>query len=307
MGTVDWLLFVSLGLIWGSSFLWIKIAVGEIGPFAVVGWRLLFGIVGLAVVTVTRRAKLPTGWSLWRNLAILGAINTALPFVLITWGERSIDSAVASVLNSTVPLFTMVLAHFSLVDDRITIRKAAGLIVGFGGVLLLMSRDLSRSSFTGALWGQLAVLVAAFSYANGGVFARRMMRRVPALTQAFIPMIAADIMVWPFALGLRNQPLLPSTGRTWIALVWLGLLGSCTAYLLYFSLLHRIGPTRATMVTYLVAVVGVGLGVVFLNEQLDARLALGSLMVVAGVAIVNIQRESRASASTERGKTNRQL
>lgn len=293
MGLTDWLLFTSLGLIWGSSFMWIKIALADIGPFAVVGWRLLFGVVGLVVVAVIRRQRMPAGSTLWRNLAFLGLINTAIPFFLITWGELSIDSAVASVLNSTVPLFTLVLAHYFLEDDRITLQRAVGLIVGFGGVLVLMSRDLGQGAIAGALWGQLAVLMAAFSYANAAVFARHTMREVPALIQAFIPMVVADLLVWPFAFGLEAQSIVPSLGLTWISLLWLGLLGSCVAYLLYFSLLHRIGPTRASMVTYLLAVVGVVLGVVFLQERLDARLAAGTVMVVAGIAVVNVQRAKR--------------
>lgn len=294
MGLVDWVLFTALGLVWGSSFMWIKIALADIGPFAVVGWRLFFGVLGLVVVMLLRRQKLPAGGSLWRNLVILGVINTAIPFVLITWGELSIDSAVASVLNSTVPLFTLVIAHYFLADDRITLQKSLGLIVGFGGVLVLMSRDLGESAFSGAVWGQVAVLLAAFSYANAAVFARRTMREVPALIQAFIPIVIADLLVWPFAFGLESRSIVPTLGLTWAALLWLGLLGSCVAYLLYFSLLHRIGPTRASMVTYMLAVVGVILGVVFLDERLDARLAMGTVMVVAGIAVVNVQRGRRA-------------
>ncbi|HEX9795785.1 MAG TPA: DMT family transporter [Anaerolineales bacterium] len=282
----EWGLFLGLGLLWGSSFMWIKIAVAELGPFAVVGWRLLFGVAGMLLVILFRRPPWPRQLRDYRNLIFLGLINTALPFVLITWGEQTVDSAVASVLNSTVPLFTLVIAHFALADDRMTSQRVIGLSLGFIGVLVLMSRDL-LSGQSGGLLGQLAVLVAALSYACAAVFARRTMRQVDSFIQSFVPMLAADALVWAIAFPREAGNLVPSLPITWLAIAWLGLLGSCLAYLLYFILLHRVGPTRTTMVTYMFPVVGVGLGVVFLSEQLDWRLAVGAVAVVLGMALVN--------------------
>lgn len=286
MAPANWALFLLLSALWGSSFLWIKIAVSEIGPLALVGWRLLFGSLGMIAVMVVHRYRWPERRRTWVNLILLGVINTGLPFVLISWGEQTVDSAVASVLNSTVPLFTLLIAHLFLVDDRINASKVFGLSMGFGGVVLLMSRDFS-GELTSGLLGQLAILLAAVAYAIGGVFARRTMREVDPYIQAFIPMAAADLMVWSLAIPLEQRPVLPRLPITWVALIWLGLLGSCFAYIIYFQLLHRIGPTRATMVTYLVALIGVVLGVVFLNETFDWRLAVGGAMVIAGIAVVN--------------------
>src|SRR3989304_6711596 len=155
----EWVVFFALGLIWGSSFLWIKIAVQEVDPFTLVSWRLLFGTLGMVAVIVWKRPSFPPQRSIWLALAVLGIINTALPFVLISWGEKSIDSAVASVLNSTVPLFTLVIAHLFLHDEPITARKSVGLLIGFAGVLVLMARDLGIGSLRAAVAGQAAELL----------------------------------------------------------------------------------------------------------------------------------------------------
>ena len=283
----DWTLFWALGLIWGSSFLWIKIAVQEVDPFTLVGWRLLFGTLGMVVVILLRRPALPKAGKTWLFLAALGILNTALPFVLISWGEKSIDSAVASVLNSTVPLFTLVIAHLFLHDEPITARKAVGLLIGFGGVLALMARDLEPGSLRVGILGQAAVLVAAVSYASASVFARRTMREISPLVQAFVPMAFADAIVWTAATQVGNPGRLPAIPITWVALLWLGLLGSCVAYLLYYNLLHSVGATRAVMVTYVFPVVGVALGVVFLGELADWHLLVGAALVVASIVVVN--------------------
>jgi drug/metabolite transporter (DMT)-like permease len=286
MSPADWGLFLLLSTLWGSSFLWIKIAVSEIGPLALVGWRLLFGSLGMVAVLFFRKSHWPRKAITWRNLVLLGVINTAIPFVLISWGEQTVDSAVASVLNSTVPLFTLVIAHLFLEDERINTTKVVGLSMAFGGVVLLMSRDFS-GDLTLGLMGQFAILLAALAYAIGGVFTRRNLSKVDPFMQAFLPMAAADVLVWSVALPLEARPTVPQLPLTWLALVWLGVLGTAFAYIIYFQLIHRIGATRSTMVTYLVALIGVVLGVVFLNETLDWRLAVGAASVIGGIAVVN--------------------
>jgi drug/metabolite transporter (DMT)-like permease len=297
----DWVRFWALGLIWGSSFLWIKIAVEDVGPFTLVAWRLLIGVAGLGLVVLLRRPSFPRERRVYGMLALLGLINTALPFVLISWGEQTIDSAVASILNGTVPLFAMVIAHFTLADDRITSARVAGLILGFAGVVVLMSGELAPGEFARGGLGQLAVLLAAILYAFSGVFARKNLHGLSPVVQAFVPLIVADLFIWTGAVALEAPDLVATTPLTWLALLWLGLLGSCVAYLLYFSLLHSVGPTRATMVTYVFPVVGLVLGIVFLQEPLTPSLLIGAVMVVAGILVVNgstLLRSLRSRAET---------
>ena len=300
MKRTEWSAFLLLGLIWGSSFLWIKIAVREIGPFTLVAFRLLFGLIGLLAIMRLQRQTFPRDRRILLAFLFLGVFNTALPFVLISWGETSIDSALASILNGTMPLFTIVIAHFWLHDERITLTRLGGLIVGFVGVVVLVSRNAGSGGVTGNnMLGQLAVLAAAASYATAATFTRKHLRGQRPLVQATMVVMIADALIW-LLVPVADRPLrLPTLPLTWLALAWLGLLGSCLAYLLYFYLINAWGATRAALVTYVFPVVGVILGIVLLQETADWRLIAGSLLVVSGIAIVNFKpRLKRASAAT---------
>lgn len=282
----DLLAFIGLSLAWGSSFYWIKIAVGEVGPFVLVAFRLLFGILGLTVVLFFNRPIAPLDRRTWQNLLILGITNTALPFVLISWAEQHIDSAVASILNSSVPLFTMVIAHFALNDDRMTPRRVLGLLVGFAGVVVLTVRDIGGDVRLNLL-AQGAMILAVLFYAGSSVMARRNTKGIQPAVQALIPLLSAEAFITTGALLVESPVQFPALPMTWIALIWLGLIGSCLAYLFYFYLLHSIGPTRATMVTYTFPVVGVALGVGFLGETLDVYLVTGAVLILGSLLIVN--------------------
>ena len=297
----DWLRFGLLALIWGSSFLWIKIAVGEIGPFTLVAYRLLFGAIGLIAIVAVKRPPVPRDRQTWLTLIILGFTNTAIPFVLIAWGETRIDSGVASILNGTVPFWTLLIAHFLLHDERMTWTRFAGLLAGFGGVVALMSRDMGPTGFDAGILGQLAVLAAAVCYAGSSVFARRNLGTVAPMVQALVIVGVADLALWASVPLAESPVLIPKDPMTWLAIAWLGLLGSCFAYLIYFGLIQRAGPTRTVMVTYVMPIVGVLLGVTFLNEPLDWKLGLGTILVASGVWAVNRRPHRAAPASVPEG------
>jgi len=282
----DWLAFVALSLAWGSSFFWIKIAIEEMGPITLVAWRVLFGILGLLVVVGIRRPEWPKRRELWFALLLLGLTNTAVPFVLISWAEVHIDSAVASILNGSLPLFTTVIAHFALTDDRLNRQRIIGLLVGFLGIVVLVQRDLG-AGLDFNIVAQGAMILAVIFYAISAVYARRNTKEVNPIIHALVPLFSADILLWAIAPSVESPLVLPSLPLTWLAIVWLGVIGSCIAYLLYFYLLHSVGPTRASMVTYTFPLVGVTLGVGFLNERLDYSLVLGAALVIASLLIVN--------------------
>jgi drug/metabolite transporter (DMT)-like permease len=294
----EWTAFVLLGLIWGSSFLWIKIGVREIGPLTLVAFRLLFGLLGLLVVVRLRRQPFPRSRHVLLAYLFMGIFNTALPFTLISWGETHIDSAMASILNGTVPLFTIVIAHFWLHDEKITLPRVAGLVVGFAGVVVLVGPNLRLAPMRGNLWGQLAVLLAAGSYALAATFSRKHLRGQPPLMQATMVVFIADMLMGTAALSVERPFHIPALPLTWIALAWLGLLGSCLAYLLYFYLINTWGPTRASLVSYIFPVVGLLLGVIFLSETAGWRLMVGSSLVVAGIVIVNLKLRLKAARIT---------
>jgi drug/metabolite transporter (DMT)-like permease len=282
----DWLAFLALGAIWGSSFLWIKIAVQEIGPFTLVAFRLLFGLLGLSVVAAYTRPEFPKQRRMWLILTLIGFTNNALPYVMISWGEQYIDSGVAAILNSTTPLFAMIFAHLYLRDDRLTLPRLVGILAGFAGIVILVSRDL-LSGVRINLLAQLAVLLASVLYAGTSVFARKTTRGVSQVPLALIPLIGADLLLWGITPIVESPFTLPTLPITWLAIVWLGLLGTCVAFLLYYYLLHSVGPTRTTLVTYVFPLVGVILGVVFLNELLDWHLLVGSILIVGSILVVN--------------------
>ncbi|QYK51919.1 MAG: DMT family transporter [Anaerolineales bacterium] len=286
MKSKDWLIFIGLALVWGSSFFWIKIALEEVGPFLLVAMRVMFGLLGLLVVYSLRRPEWPKDKTLLRNLLILGFTNTAFPFVLISWAELHIDSAVASILNSSVPLFTTIIAHIALTDDKMSVRRVLGLLVGFAGVALLVLRDIEGDVRLNLL-AQGAMILAVLFYAGSAVFARSKTKGAPQVVQAMVPLISATAFMWAATFAVEGPVRLPSLPSTWVALLWLGLAGSCAAYLFYYYLIHSVGPTRTTMVTYTFPVVGVTLGVLFLGEALDWHLIAGGVLILVSLLIVN--------------------
>jgi len=282
----DVIVFAGLSLAWGSSFFWIKIALEEIKPFLLVAFRLLFGIVGLAIYASIVRPTWPREGRVWVNLFILGMINTALPFTLISWGEQSIDSGIASILNASVPMFTAVIAHMMLKDDKLSLVRGVGILLGFAGVLLVISRG-SAEQVESNLLGQAAVLLAAISYAAAAVFSRSKAKKIPPLVQSLGTLVMADSVLW-MGVGMVESPVrLPELPLTWGALLWLGLIGSFVAYLFYYYLIQSIGPTRASMVTFMFPVVALFLGIVFLGEVLDWQLVAGGGLVISSLLIVN--------------------
>jgi drug/metabolite transporter (DMT)-like permease len=282
-----WFVFILLGSIWSSSFLWIKIAVTEVGPITLVAFRVLFGLLFALIVIFFQRTKLPRTFEEWFPILLLGISNVAIPFFLISWGEQSIDSAVAAILDSTVPLFTIIIAHLALHDDKMTVPKVLGLLTGFAGVVLLMSKDIGASP--GPLLGQAAVVLACVFYAGSTVFARKFTENTSSILRSAGPLISSTAVMW-LATSFIERPIkIPQLPITWIALLWLGVLGSGFAFILNYYLIHEIGPTRTTMVTYLFPLGGVILGVVFLGEHLSWQLLAGAALVIASLAVANWQ------------------
>ncbi|NUQ39402.1 MAG: DMT family transporter [Caldilineales bacterium] len=287
MSKKDTLLFLLLSAIWGSSFMFIKLGLeGGFSPMALVSLRLLFGALLMAGIALRRGHRLPTEGRVLAGIAFLGFINNVVPFSLITWSEQHIDSSLAAILNSTVPLFAVILSHFALADESFTWRRVLGVLLGFGGVLVLFAPGLVASAGSAALWGQLAVIVASAGYAIGSVFARKRLQRVPAPVLTTVQLGFA--LLWTLPLTALERPwTLELTGMAWFAALWLGLLGTGMAYLLFFILLRSIGATPTTMVTYVIPLFAVIFGVLFLREQVQWQHLLALILIIGGVAMVN--------------------
>jgi drug/metabolite transporter (DMT)-like permease len=303
---IDWLLFVLLGFFWGSSYLFIKIGVDAgLSPFTLITLRLFIGFLLLATVVTIAREPLPRDRRTYGHLIVMGAVNIAIPFSLITWAELTVDSALAAILTSPVPLFVIVIAAIFLRDERITINRLAGLVVGFVGVAILVGFDPAAVA-GGNLAGEIALVGATVSYACGAVYARRNIHGLRPMIPATFQVFFALVMVATLAL-ITERPLevIPRMSTDAIvAVVWLGLLGSGLAYLVFFRLLGAWGATRTSMVAYLLPIVGITLGWLVLHEPIDARLIIGTALVIGGVALVNSRYGTRplfarGSASVE--------
>ncbi|HMR99439.1 MAG TPA: DMT family transporter [Anaerolineales bacterium] len=281
-----WLVFITLGVIWSSSFLWIKIGVQDIGPMALTAFRMLFGALTAVAIGIYQKVEWPRDLRTWIIFGILGPASLAIPVFLISWGEQTIDSAVASILNATVPLFTVFIAHFVLQDDKMTMQKVLGLLIGFAGTILLLSEDLTVGAKSSVI-GQAAVILASIFYAGSAVYGRKYTQHVEGTTRGAMFLITSAIFMWIVG-PLAEKPFeFPSLPITWIAILWLGILGSGLAVIMLWYLIHEIGPTRTSLVTYLFPVGGLILGVIFLNEHLSWQLLAGSVLIIFSLVVVN--------------------
>jgi len=296
-----WAMFGLLGVIWGASFLRIKIAVvpdgavaaqvGLFDPLSFATVRMLLAALGFVVLLFLTRRRVPTDGRTLACLALSGVLNNAIPYVLIPWGERSIDSGLASVLNATVPLFSLVIAHLALHDDKITLGKIIGLITGFAGVLLLATRT-TDPTHPNPFIGQLAVIGAALSYAVAAVFMRRTLRHLEPITTAGLSVMAGTVLMLIFSLiVVRPLPnFLAIQPGAWEAMLVLGVVNTFIAYILYFTLIAEWGPSRTTFVTYVTPPLAVVLGAIFNTEPIDWKLLVSTALIMGGVASANLWR-----------------
>jgi drug/metabolite transporter (DMT)-like permease len=282
----DWLVFFGLGFCWGSSYLFIKIGVGSIPPLTLIAGRLGIGALLLAIVVWRSRVALPRDRRTYGHLLAMAVLNIVIPFTLITWAEQAAPSALASILNGTVPLFTIVFAALFLHDEPITVNRVVGLLVGFAGVFVLTGRSLGDPS-SGSIAGEVALVLSAVSYGAGNVYARRNVRSLAPVHQAFFQVAIAFAIVVALAAVVDRPWTVQPAPDALFAVVWLGVLGSGFAYLFFFRLLSRWGSTRSSLVAYLLPVVGIVLGALVLREAVDARVLAGTALVIGGVALVN--------------------
>lgn len=293
MSAQDWSLLAFLALLWGASFTAIQLAVAELPPLTVVFVRVWLASLGLFLFMKIRGIPLPgageaDGRRKWRGLAVLGLINNVIPFSLIVWSQTQIPSGVASILNATMPLFTVFVAHFFTADEKLTSRRLGGVVIGFFGVASIIGPE-TLSGFTGTLAGQVAMLGAALSYACGVVIGRRFaVFGMKPVQIAFGQVTMAGILLAPVVFFV-DQPLsLPVPSLTaWGALLSLSLASTALAYLIYFRLIAEAGATNASLVTLLVPVVATSLGILFLGESLKASHGVGLMLIALGLMVLD--------------------
>lgn len=282
---LDLFLLLVLGAVWGSSYLFIKVGVAEVPPLTFVTARLVLGAVIMWGLLRVLGYPVSRDRALWAAYAVMGLISGALPYSLITWGEKYISSGLAAMLQSTTPVFTVILAHFFVHDERMTPARILGVITGFVGVGILMIPDLRRG-LQANLLGQLAVVASSVCYAAATIFARNRLRGQPALVSTMGQLTTGAIFMLPLALLVERpfdlSPSLAAVGS------WLGLtlLGTIVAYVIYYTLIERASATFVSTVTYIVPVNGLLLGALVLGEPLNLTLLLSLGFILAGVLLV---------------------
>jgi drug/metabolite transporter (DMT)-like permease len=306
--------FLGLALAWGSSFVFIKTALTDgMPPLTMVAWRLGIATAFLLLLLRLTGGSLPRDRDALRRAGTLALLNVAIPFAFIAWGVQHIPSAVGAMFNGTVPLFSIVLAALLLPDEPITVGRLGGLLLGFGGAALLAAPHLGAGGSEDAtlqLLGELAVMIASIGYASGYVYARKHVTGKPLISVpgggmrdgtpleiAAIQSVLALPMIAVLAIVLEHPDggilALPPTPAAWGSVLWLGVIGSGVAYLFFFRVVRAWGAMRASLVTYLIPVVGIVMGVVFLGEALLPVEIAGAALIISGVALANVARGGR--------------
>jgi len=282
----DWLLFGLMSVFWGTSYLFIKIGLETLAPFTLIAGRLFLGAIVLGIALWLSKAALPRDRATYGNLVVMAIVNIVVPFSLITWGEESIDSSLAAILQATTPLFTLVVAALAIDEEAITLNRLVGLIIGFGGVVVLFSSGLGGGG-SGQLTGMIAIVLSSISYACGAVFVRIRMKGQPPTVPAFFQVGIAFLIISVLAILLDPPIALPPEGRSVFAVVWLGVFGSSLAYLIFFRLVHTMGPTRISLIAYVMPIVAIVAGMLVLNEVLEPQTIVGTAIILSGVGLAN--------------------
>lgn len=273
MSQRGWILFLALGVLWGMPYLLIRIAVADLDPVIVAGWRTLIGALLLLPVALHRKALAPA-FAHWKWLLAFTLIEISLPWWLLAHAERRLNSSTAGLLIAIVPLFAALIVT-KLGHERLEPRRIVGLVVGFAGVALLVGLDIQFSDF--AAVG--ATIIVSLCYAIGPIIIDRKLRDVPAIGVITASLIVATLIYLPFMPFLWPERI-PADAAA--SVVGLGVLCTAAAFMVFFALIAEVGPARATVITYVNPAVAIVLGALVLSEPLTIGMAIGFPLVIVG-------------------------
>ncbi len=287
MGARTWLMLLTLSVLWGGSFFFVAVVVSDLPPLTIVTLRVGLAAVALWAFALTIGLRPPRAPGVWIALFAMGVLNNVIPFSLIVWGQTHIASGLASILNATTPLFTVIVAGSLLPDERATPMKVLGVIVGFGGIVVMFGSSALRAE--GNALAQLAVLGAALSYALAGVFGRRFKRkRVHPIATAAGQVTASCAILAPCAFYYDGPLDFAVLGLdAWASVVGLAVLSTAAAYVLYFKILETAGATNLLLVTLLIPVTAIVLGSFVLGETLELVHFVGMGIIAFGLSIID--------------------
>lgn len=295
--TTELALLLALATLWGASYTFIKIGVETIPPITLIAVRtLIAGLILLAILR-WRGLKLPVDAGMWGKFLFQACLNSAIPFTLIAWAERSIDAGLAAILNSMTPIFAFLLTVLITRHEQVTARKLFGVTAGLAGVCLIIGVQ-ALNGLGDQLWAQLAVVAATVCYAGAAIFGKNFKGLDPMMPAAG-SLISGAIILIPLSLVVdRPWTLGPSTDSM-LALLGLSVFSTALAFAIYFRLIHTLGSVGATAQAYLRVPIGVAIGVVFLGETVTTTAGIGLACVIAGVIAMTLpggKREMKAAA-----------
>lgn len=289
-----WAGILALSLIWGFSFLAMRIALDEIGPFNVVAHRVTWAMLALWTYVFARRMPIPRGAGIWGAFFVMGLLNNAIPFGLIAWGQQHIETGLASILNASTAVWGVFVAAMMLPDEALTPRKVIGTIVGFLGVALAIGlsafRDLDLRSA-----GQLAIITSSLSYAFAGVWARKKLRGLRPEVAAAGMLTGSTLIMLPMAFWVEGTFALELSLRAWTAVLYVSLVASALAYLLYYQVLPIAGSANVMLCTLLLVPVAIIAGALVLGEALAPQAYWGFALLACGLIILDGRLWSRVA------------
>jgi len=288
MTSYEWLLLTILSIVWGGSFFFIGVAVDALPPLTIVALRVSLATFALIGVVYLSGLRMPTDPRIWVAFICMGVVNNVIPFTLIVWGQTHIASSLASILNATTPMFTIVAAHFLTKDEKMTNNKIIGVIIGFAGVVIMLGH-VALEGLGDNGFAQLAVLGAAISYSLAGIYGRRFMQLgLKPVVTATGQLTGATLILIPLALFYDKPFTLPMPGfEIWLAILGLALISTAFAYILYFRILSTAGATNLLLVTLLIPVSAILLGTVVLGEQLETKHMVGMGLISIGLLSID--------------------
>lgn len=281
-----WAQLLLLGLIWGGSFLAIKVAVQEVGPFTSVLHRTGWAMILLWLYVLAARLPLPRAPRVWGAFLVMGVLNNVLPFTLLAFGTKHLETGLVAIFNASTAVFGVLIAAVVFADERLTLRKAAGVVLGFLGVATAMGLD-----FLGQLdlrsTAQLACIGAAFCYGCAGSWARARLGGLPPQVAAAGMLTGSTLVMIPLTLWIEGPVRFDLMPATWLAIAYYALIATAAAFLLYYSILAKAGSGNLMLVTLLVAPVSILLGALVLGETLYPRHYAGFGLIAAGLAVLD--------------------
>lgn len=283
---IDWLLLLSLVVLWGSAFATTKVALQTIAPEWTVALRILLAACVLLPATWLAGQSLPREGRHWVWLAALAICGNIAPFYAISWGQQHIASSLAGVLVGSIPLVTLLLAHIFVPGERLTPMRTIGFLTGFAGLLLIIGPDALTSMETSGikLWAQLAVLAGALFYATNSIIARRA-PNMPVLSKSAGVLLLGGILSTPIAAIAEPAPFADASSLSIAAILALGLFPTALATLIFFRLIDRAGPSFASLINYLVPVFALTAGVLVMGEHASYEMLGGLALILSGIAV----------------------